>query len=409
MKVHTDTLHRLAYATDASAYREMPVGVAFPEGAEEVRELLQKAREQGTYLIPRAAGTSLAGQVVGKGIVVDIKGWDKILEINAEERWARVQPGIVRDELNLALKPYGLLFSPETSTSNRCCLGGMFGNNSCGTHSLVYGSTRQHVLEAVVVLADGSVEMLRDVTVQELEDRFGGRFWESNPRSLLESIYTQLFRLAVDPDAVRTLEENYPDKSLKRRSCGYAVDEVLEDLVHAEKPFGDRRINLCTLLAGSEGTLAFTLELKVSLDPLPPKEKLVVCAHCPTLEGSFRANMIALSHRPAAVELMDGKILELSFQNIELRRNTTFIEGLPAAVLIAEFWGDTREAIDTQAAAFRKALRRCVCPERRGAGTGQQSLRQVRRRNAVKRKKIGAGRDPHADFIISLVNPHPRF
>ena len=354
MKVHTDTLHRLAYATDASAYREMPVGVAFPEGAEEVRALLQTAREQGTYLIPRAAGTSLAGQVVGKGIVVDIKGWDKILEINADERWARVQPGVVRDELNLALKPYGLLFSPETSTSNRCCLGGMFGNNSCGTHSLVYGGTRQHVLEAVVILADGSVETLRDVTVRELEERFGERFWEGNPQSLMESIYTQLFRLAVDPDAVRMLEENYPDKTLKRRSCGYAVDEVLEDLAHSEKPFGERRINLCTLLAGSEGTLAFTLELKVSLDPLPPKEKLVVCAHCPTLEGSFRANLIALAHHPAAVELMDGKILELSFQNIELRRNTTFIEGLPAAVLIAEFWGETRESIDTQAAAFEE-------------------------------------------------------
>lgn len=182
MKVHTDPLHRMAYATDASAYREMPVGVAFPESAGDVRELLRQARGQKTHLIPRAAGTSIAGQVVGKGIVVDIKGWNKILEINAEERWARVQPGVVRDELNLALKPYGLFFSPETSTSNRCCLGGMFGNNSCGTHSLVYGSTRDHVIACKGVLSDGS-----DFDTTQLQEPGYRR-----ERPLLDAILRQL-------------------------------------------------------------------------------------------------------------------------------------------------------------------------------------------------------------------------
>ena len=332
MKIHTDPLHRMAYATDASAYREMPVGVAFPESADDVRQLLRQARAQKTHLIPRAAGTSIAGQVVGKGIVVDIKGWNKILEINAEERWARIQPGVVRDELNLALKPFGLLFSPETSTSNRCCLGGMFGNNSCGTHSLVYGSTRDHVVACKGILSDGT-----EFDTARLEEP-GYR----QERPLLDAVLKQLEEWRDCPAVRELLQENFPDRSLKRRSCGYAIDEAVESL------------DLCKLLAGSEGTLAFTTEMTVSLDPLPPKEKMVVCAHCNTLEGSFHANLIALRHRPAAVELMDGKILELSFQNIELKRNTTFIDGLPAAVLIAEFWGDTREEIDALASAFEK-------------------------------------------------------
>ena len=334
MKVHTDPLHRMAYATDASAYREMPVGVAFPESADDVRELLRQARDQKTHLIPRAAGTSIAGQVVGKGIVVDIKGWNKILEINAEERWARIQPGVVRDELNLALKPYGLFFSPETSTSNRCCLGGMFGNNSCGTHSLVYGSTRDHVIACKGVLSDGS-----EFDTARLQEP-GYR----QERPLLDAILKQLEEWRDCPAIRQMLLENFPDRSLKRRSCGYAIDETVEAQ------------DLCKLLAGSEGTLAFITEMTVSLDPLPPKEKMVVCAHCNKLEGSFHANLIALKHNPSAVELMDGKILELSFQNIELKRNTTFIDGLPAAVLIAEFWADTREGIDTLAEAFEKEV-----------------------------------------------------
>ena len=332
MDIHTDPLHRMAYATDASAYREMPVGVAYPENASDVRELLAQARARRTHLIPRAAGTSLAGQVVGEGIVVDSRGWNQILEINAQERWARIQPGVVRDELNLALKPYGLLFSPETSTSNRCCLGGMFGNNSCGTHSLVYGSTRDHVIACKGVLSDGT-----EFDTTRVDDP-GYRA----ARPLLDAVLRQLEDWRADSSVRQLLLDNFPDRSLRRRSCGYAIDEAVESC------------DLCKLLAGSEGTLAFITEMTVSLDPLPPKEKMVVNAHCNTLEGSFEANLIALKHRPAAVELMDGKILQLSFQNIELKRNTTFIEGVPPAVLIAEFWGETCEEIDAKASAFEQ-------------------------------------------------------
>lgn len=333
-----DSLHKIAYSTDASTYREVPQGVAYPETVDDIKSLIKEAKQRKTHLIPRAAGTSIAGQVVGKGIVVDIKGWNKILEVNKEEKWVRVQPGVVRDELNAALKPYGLHFSPETSTSNRCCLGGMFGNNSCGTHSLIYGSTRHHVIACKGMLSNGS----------EFDTE---RFTEEGycfSRPFLESLVKQLKTWAKDESTKNLIEENYPDKSLQRRSCGYAIDEAIE--IVEENP----GLAICKLLAGSEGTLAFISEIKVSLDPLPPKEKMVVCAHCNTLEGSFDANLIALKHKPAAVELMDGRILELSFQNLEQKRNSFFVDGMPAALLIAEFWGDTREEIDAKAAAFEE-------------------------------------------------------
>lgn len=353
----TDPLHRIAYATDASAYREVPCGVAFPENEQDIVYLIQEAQQRNTHLIPRAGGTSIAGQVVGSGIVVDIsKHFKKILEVNAEERWARVQPGVVLDELNLALAPYGLFFSPETSTSNRCCIGGMFGNNSCGSHSLVYGSTRHHVLEARGVLCDGSIEVFKTYTIKELEERFGNRFWENESNTLIQDIYSQLINWALDDETVRLIEENYPDKSLRRRSCGYAIDEVIEDLHHTEKPLEQRTINLCKVLAGSEGTLAFITEIKVDLDPLPPKEKMVVCAHCDTLQKSFLGNLVALRFHPSAVELMDRNILEISKQNVEQQKNRFFVQGDPAAILIIELRGETREEIDAVADQLEKAL-----------------------------------------------------
>ena len=355
--IHTDPLHRIAYATDASAYREVPQGVTFPENEQDIVYLIEEAQKRHTHLIPRAGGTSIAGQVVGNGIVVDIsKHFKKILEINAEERWARVQPGIVLDELNLALEPYGLFFSPETSTSNRCCIGGMFGNNSCGSHSLIYGSTRHHVLEARGVLCDGSVEVFKTYTIKALEERFGQRFWETESDTLIQRIYTQLIRWALDERIVQLIEDNYPDKTLRRRSCGYAIDEVIEDLHNTAKPLEERTINLCQVLAGSEGTLAFITEIKVDLDPMPPKEKMVVCAHCDTLQKSFLGNLVALKYHPSAVELMDCNILELSKENAEQQKNRFFVQGDPAAILIIELRGETKTEIDAIADQMEQAL-----------------------------------------------------
>lgn len=341
MKLFTDSLHKIAYATDASVYREIPYGVAYPAKVSDIQDLLCLAREKGVDLILRAGGTSIAGQVVGCGIVADIsKYWNKILEINAEERWARVQPGVVRDELNMALKPYGLFFSPETSTSNRCCIGGMFGNNSCGTHSLVYGSTRHHVIACKGVLSDGFVFDTEKVGASD--------YRESSP--LLDAILSQLEDWAANEATRSLIEANYPDKSLQRRSCGYAIDEAIETIGR------DKGLALCKLLAGSEGTLAFITEIKVSLDVLPPKEIMVVCGHCDELDKSFEANLVALKHQPTAIELMDGDILELSKGNSEQQRNRFFVEGDPAALLITELRAEIREELDKKALALERDL-----------------------------------------------------
>ena len=336
MQLYTDSLHKIAYTTDASVYREIPYGVAYPETIGDVQELMRMAKERHTHLIPRAGGTSIAGQVVGSGIVVDIsKYWNHILEINQQERWVRVEPGVVRDELNIALKPYGLFFSPETSTSNRCCIGGMFGNNSCGTHSLVYGSTRHHVLACKGILSDSSV--------------FDTEKIDRNNK-LLSGIISQLESWASDAEICSLIDENYPDNGLQRRSCGYAIDEAIE--IVRDNP----GLALCKLLAGSEGTLAFITEIKVSLDVLPPKEIMVVCGHCDILDKSFEANLVALKHHPTAIELMDGDILELSKGNVEQQKNRFFVKGDPAALLITELRAETREELDAKADALEKDL-----------------------------------------------------
>jgi FAD/FMN-containing dehydrogenase/Fe-S oxidoreductase len=365
MEILTDSLHKIAYATDASVYREIPYGVAYPADKNDICALIAEARRRNTNLIARAGGTSIAGQVVGNGIVADIsRHMNRILEINADGRYAWVEPGVVRDELNIACQPYGLFFSPETSTSNRCCIGGMVGNNSCGTHSLVYGSTRPHVLEADGILSDGSREHFAPYTVAELEERFGAGFWnqdqgitESQNDALIRHIYAQLIRWALD-DRTRTLiADSYPDQELTRRSCGYAIDEVIADLCDESKPLAERTVNLCTLIAGSEGTLAFLYRIKVSLDPLPPKQGMVVCAHCISLDAAFRANLIALQHHPTAIELMDGEIIALSRQHAAFSpQQTAFVHGDPAALLISELRAETREALDRQAQTLEHAL-----------------------------------------------------
>ena len=319
----TDALHRIAYATDASIYREMPMGVAYPKTADDIKALLMKARVRKTHLIPRAAGTSIAGQVVGSGIVVDISRYmNRILEINADERWVRVQPGVVRDELNIAPKPYGLFFSPETSTSNRCCIGGMVGNNSCGTHSLVYGSTRHHVMALKGILADGTdFECTTNTFTFAPSSRVGKKVQE-----LLSSWHN-------DESIRQLLTDSFPDRSLRRRSCGYALDECLE---------GDS-INLPALLTGSEGTLAFVTEIKLSLDPLPKPSALLI-QKLGDMNEAWPANLALLTKHPTAVELIDGEILKLALGNPEARRNMEALkldtEHLPAALLVAEFNAD---------------------------------------------------------------------
>ncbi len=338
---YNDSLHKTVYSTDASAYREEPFGVAFPKNSEDIQRIVSFASENDISIIPRAAGTSLAGQVVGAGLVVDISRYmNKILEINPQEKWVRVQPGVVLDELNLYCKPYGLFFAPETSTSNRCCIGGMVGNNSCGSHSLVYGSTREHLLEASVILSDSSQALLRPLKRGELEQKMAEQTAEGE-------LYRDIINLLSDQKNQKEIIDNFPDKTLTRRNSGYALDELLYTSYFDQS--SEQDFNLCKLLSGSEGTLAFATELKLNLEPLPPAHKAVICMHCNSLEESFEANLVALEYAPVAVELMDGKILELSKQNISQNKNRFFVEGDPDAILIIELAEHSKAELDAKA------------------------------------------------------------
>jgi len=343
-----DEAIRLMYATDASAYREKPLAVTYPKNNEDIKGLIRFATENKVSIIPRTAGTSLAGQVVGGGIVADVsKYWTRILELNEKEKWVRVQPGVILDELNKFLEPYGLFFGPETSTSNRCMIGGMVGNNACGAHSLIYGSTREHTLEINAILSDGSEVVFSPLNKKEFEAK-------CNEETLEGRIYRQFRDTLSDGENRKEIRKEFPDPEVTRRNTGYALDLLLDT-----SPFtnnGDD-FNVCKLLTGSEGTLAFTVSVKLNLVPLPPKHKALVCIHLESVPKALEANLIALKYNPAAVELMDSTILKLTKINIEQRRNRFFIKDDPGAILIVEFAEDDPAQIKTKVEDMEKAMR----------------------------------------------------
>lgn len=344
-----DELSKIVYATDASVYREKPQAVVLPKTKEDIKLIVRLAFENNIPIIPRAAGTSLAGQVVGNGIVVDIsKYMNNILEINSEEKWVKVQPGVVLDELNIYLKRYGLFFGPETASGSRCMLGGMFGNNSCGSHSILYGSTRDHILEANVILSDGSEICFKSMSKVELIEKCNGT-------SLENKIYKNLYGILSDRKNQEEIINEYPAQEINRRNNGYAIDQLLKCNAFG---IGDEKFNVCKLLAGSEGTLAFTTEIKLNLVPLLPRVVGVIPIHMNSLEEAFKANLIALKYKPGAVELIDGKILEYAKVNIEQKKNRFFIKGDPAALVVVEFARDSEDEIKQIASDLEKEMRK---------------------------------------------------
>lgn len=329
--IFTDELHRRLYATDASAYRELPLAVAVPVNDSDIKKLISFAKKHKTSLIPRTAGTSLAGQVVGEGIVVDVsKHFNRILEVNPSERWVRVQPGVIRDDLNKYLASYGLYYGPETSTANRAMIGGMIGNNSCGANSVIYGSAREHLIESRGFLSDGSFVEIGELSNEELTEKIDGK---QSIGTLESTIYGEITAILGDEENVRSIESNFPASSIPRRNTGYALD-----LMARLKPFSPEgeNFNLNKLIAGSEGTLFFMTEAKVSLTDLPPSNKHLICIHCTSIDESLRANLVALQYQPHAVELMDHYILECTKSNIEQRANRFFVKGNPQAILVVE-------------------------------------------------------------------------
>ncbi|MDP4280920.1 MAG: FAD-linked oxidase C-terminal domain-containing protein [Bacteroidota bacterium] len=343
-----DDTHRLMYATDASAYREIPLGIALPKNISDIRRLVRFAGDNHIPLIPRTAGTSLAGQVVGNGLIADVSRYmNHILEINTEEHWVRVEPGVILDELNKTLEPMGLFFGPETSTSSRCMIGGMVGNNSCGAHSILYGSTRDHILSLKTILSDGSDAEFSSLNEEEFmlktrEDTLEGR------------IYREIRAILINPENREQILKEYPHVSLRRRNTGYAIDLLLR-----MKPFRQDGIpfNFSALLAGSEGTLAFTTEIKLNLVPLPPAQKALICVHCHSVDEALKANLIALKYNPGSIELMDKPIMDCTRGNILQRQNRFFIEGDPEAILIIEFARETRDEICKTAEDLEKEMR----------------------------------------------------
>ncbi len=335
-ELFTDKAMLILYATDASAYREMPLAVAVPQNVDDIKKLIAFARSESTSLIPRTAGTSLAGQVVGNGIVVDVsKHFTKIIQLNKEEHWVRVEPGVIRDELNMFLKPHGLFFGPETSTANRAMIGGMVGNNSCGSNSVVYRSTREHLLEVKALLSDGSEAEFKSMNLDEFHTKCEGKSLEAN-------IYRTVRSLLSNYDNQVEIRKEFPKKSVERRNTGYAVDVLLES---APFTVGGDDLNFCKLIAGSEGTLAFITEIKLNVVPLPPKDAGLLCVHFNSIDEALRANLIALKYLPSASELIDHYILECTKDNIEQMQNRFFVQGDPGAILVIEYARNTKEEV----------------------------------------------------------------
>ena len=347
-QLYTDDGMRMLYATDASAYQEKPLAVAIPASVADLKKLIAFAKTNHTSLIPITAGTSLAGQVVGNGIVVDVsKNFTKIVELNEQEKWVRVQPGVIRDELNMFLKPYGLYFGPETSTANRAMMGGMVGNNSCGSNSIVYRSTREHLLEVNVLLSDGSDVVFKTVSLDEFHEKCEGNNLEA-------AIYKNVRSLLSNYDNQQEIRNQYPKKSVERRNTGYALDILLETA-----PFvaGKEDFNFCKLIAGSEGTLAFITEIKLNVVPLPQNETGLLCVHFNSIDDALRGNLIALKYKPRASELIDHYILECTKGNIEQSKNRFFVKGDPEVILVIEFSSDTREGVIEIAAHCEREMR----------------------------------------------------
>jgi FAD/FMN-containing dehydrogenase/Fe-S oxidoreductase len=347
--VITDTTSRILFSTDASAYAERPLGVVFPKDARDVELIVRFCYEHAIPLIPRAAGTSLAGQVVGHGLVVDVSRYmTRILEFNKEERWVKVQPGVVLDELNLFLEKDGLFFGPETSTSNRCMIGGMVGNNSCGAHSILYGSTRDHTLSLKGFLSNGEQVLFKALQNWEWEKK-------CQEESMEGAIYRKMRDVLGADQNREAIRKDFPHPEIHRRNTGYALDLLLDAAPFNEdgEPF-----NMCRLLAGSEGTLFFSTEITLNLVPLPPREKGLICVHLDSLEDAFKANLVALEYQPGAIELMDKLVMDLTKDNLTQAKNRFFVQGDPKALLLVEFARNTRDEILQIAERMEEAMRK---------------------------------------------------
>ncbi|SDQ73473.1 FAD-binding and (Fe-S)-binding domain-containing protein [Flagellimonas zhangzhouensis] len=342
-----DNLTKAIYATDASVYRKLPVAVAYPKDNQDLKTLIGFANSNKVGLIPRTAGTSLAGQCVGDGIVVDVSRYfTQIIGLDKDKKQVTVQPGVVRDELNQFLKPFGLFFGPNTSTANRCMIGGMVGNNSSGTTSIQYGVTRDKVVAMQCILSDGSDAQFSEISKKEFQEKKKGE-------SLKAKIYSKLYEELSNPDTQNQIHSEFPKPSIHRRNTGYAVDELLKNNVFSEDT---EDFNLCKLLSGSEGTLAFTTEITLQLDDLPPSYAAMVATHYKTLEDCLSDVAPVMQHSLHLCEMMDKVILDCTKNNRAQLANRFFVEGDPAGILMLELKADSEEDLEKQLTSLLKTI-----------------------------------------------------
>jgi len=346
-EIQMDSLTKAIYATDASVYRAMPQAVAFPKTKVDILKLIHFAKEHKTSLIPRTAGTSLAGQCVGDGIVVDVsKHFTKILELNVEEQWVSVEAGVIRDELNQYLEPYDLFFGPETSTSNRAMIGGMVGNNSTGTNSIKFGNTRDHVLSLECYLSNGELVNFQGLSTEKLKIKLAKEGLEGD-------LYRHILNTLSDKEVQEEIAKEFPKPSIHRRNTGYAIDELLKsNAFQKEGP----DLNLSKLITGSEGTLAFITEIKLNLLKLPPKEAVVLCPHFNSVDEALLAVQKIMPAEPYACELMDKLIMDCTKENSEYKKYRFFLNGDPAAILMIELRGETEEALQAEIVKLKALL-----------------------------------------------------
>ena len=326
-EVFFDELHKTLYATDASVYRKIPLAVAYPKDVKDIQHLIAFATQNTITLIPRTAGTSLAGQCVGDGIVVDVsKHFTNIISFDEKAKTITVEPGIIRDELNLFLKPHDLFFGPNTSTSNRCMIGGMVGNNSSGSTSIRYGVTRDKVLSIDTVLSDGSLVTFAEISSDDFKQKME---LETLEGEIYKTIYSEL----IFDSAQAAIKKEFPKENIHRRNTGYAVDEFLKsDVFGGTAP----TINVAKLLTGSEGTLAFSTSITLQLDDTQPKESILITSHFKSINESLKATLITMNHNLFTCELMDKAILDCTKNNREQAKNRFFIKDDPEAVLLLE-------------------------------------------------------------------------
>lgn len=341
--IRKDVLHQSIYATDASVYRKLPLFVAYPKNKKDLKNLIQFALENNTHLICRTAGTSLAGQCVGDGIIVDMsKYFTDIFDLDLKNKTITVAPGIIRDDLNHFLKPHNLFFAPNTSTSNRCMIGGMVGNNASGTTSIQYGTTRDKIIALECILSDGSEVIFENLSVSEFIKKTKGNILENK-------IYAFIYEKFSQEKIQKNIVKHFPKKEIHRRNTGYAMDILLDFELFGGN---QKMINLSKLLSGSEGTLAIITKIKLQLDICPPKNKTMICAHFKSIEESLRAVKIAMQHNLQTCELMDKTILDCTKNNHLQKENRFFLKGDPQAILMLELANQSFKKLEKETKAL---------------------------------------------------------